>query len=159
MFKTNLRLRLRKTTIKKNERPLMRHIRFLLNIVAPLLKLTGLKGSLRFADFWVLLSKTKKTDKQLERAKRIGELVQIASRKGIFQYDCLERSLVIWILLKREGIPADLRLGTRMRNAKVEAHAWIETNNEIVSETFNPHDRYKAFPQAFDTQIFKTQRT
>ncbi len=45
---------------------------------------------------------------------------------------CLEQSLALWILLRRRGIEADLRLGVQPR--PFGAHAWVEHRGEPVNE-------------------------
>ncbi len=45
---------------------------------------------------------------------------------------CLEQSLTLWLLLRRRGIDADLRLG--VQPYPFGAHAWVEHRGEPVNE-------------------------
>ncbi len=45
---------------------------------------------------------------------------------------CLEQSLALWLLLRRRGIEADLRLG--VQPYPFGAHAWVEHRGEPVNE-------------------------
>jgi len=46
---------------------------------------------------------------------------------------CLERSLVLYYRLKRNGVPAALRLGVRAY--PFAAHAWVELEGNPINET------------------------
>lgn len=45
---------------------------------------------------------------------------------------CLEQSLTLWVLLRRSGVDADLRLG--VRPYPFGAHAWVEHRTRPVNE-------------------------
>jgi hypothetical protein len=45
---------------------------------------------------------------------------------------CLEQSLALYVLLRRRGVPAELRLGVQPR--PFYAHAWVELHGEPVNE-------------------------
>ncbi len=46
---------------------------------------------------------------------------------------CLEQSLTLWLLLRRRGIDADLRLG--VQPYPFGAHAWVEHRGEPINES------------------------
>lgn len=46
--------------------------------------------------------------------------------------ECLEQSLVAYVLLRRRGVPVQLRLG--VQPYPFHAHAWIELNGRAISE-------------------------
>ena len=62
---------------------------------------------------------------------------------------CLERSLALWWLLRRQGIASDLRIGARKVDNKFEAHAWVEHNGIAINEPENLHRHYASFDTAF----------
>jgi hypothetical protein len=45
---------------------------------------------------------------------------------------CLKRSLILFRLLRRRGIPAELRLGVRTVEGTFSAHAWIECGGRTL---------------------------
>ena len=49
-----------------------------------------------------------------------------AERRLLFKASCLEHALVLWWLLRRHGIPAEVRIGGRKEQGRFEAHAWVE---------------------------------
>jgi Transglutaminase-like superfamily len=63
-------------------------------------------------------------------------MVASASDEGIFHGKCLEQSMVLWWLLKRQQLPAELQLGGRRTNTGFEAHAWVEVEGNVI----NDHD-------------------
>ena len=67
------------------------------------------------------------------RAMRTGWLVRIASIHGLVQGNCLAQSLTIWWLLRRQRICADLRIGVRKRQGRLEAHAWMEYQSRSLN--------------------------
>ena len=48
---------------------------------------------------------------------------------------CLSRSLVLWALLRRRGVMAELRVGFRRREGKMEGHSWVELEGVPLNET------------------------
>lgn len=46
---------------------------------------------------------------------------------------CLEQSLTMFLLLRRRGVPAELRLGVQPRPFR--AHAWIEAGGRPIGES------------------------
>lgn len=56
----------------------------------------------------------------------IARMQAAAERRLFFKPSCLEHALVLWWLLRRHGIPADIRLGGRKELGRFEAHAWVE---------------------------------
>ena len=60
------------------------------------------------------------------RAADAARMVLAASRHAPCRADCLRRSLVLWWLLRRAGLDAELRIGVRKQDGQLEAHAWVE---------------------------------
>jgi hypothetical protein len=82
-------------------------------------------------------------------ASKITELtahmVNAADRHGLAHPSCLAKSLTLWWLLGRQGIPSQLRIGTRKDKEKFEAHAWVERDGTALNEPDEPHHHYAAF--------------
>lgn len=59
---------------------------------------------------------------------------RVAAASAFMPYGrkCLERSLVLFFQLKRNGVPVVLRLGAQAH--PFAAHAWVEYNGEPVNE-------------------------
>lgn len=62
-----------------------------------------------------------------QAAERVAREVERAGREySVYPVDCLVRSLVVVLLLRRRGIAAELRVGVRTLTGRFEAHAWVE---------------------------------
>jgi hypothetical protein len=79
---------------------------------------------------------TSLTPDSLKSARHFAHMVASASDEGIFHGKCLEQSMVLWWLLKRQQLPAELQLGGRRTNTGFEAHAWVEVEGNVI----NDHD-------------------
>lgn len=70
-----------------------------------------------------------------EEIEVVGEMVILASRHyPFYQPTCLRRSLVLWYLLRRRGVPASLKLGVRATGGELEGHAWVEQDGHVVGD-------------------------
>jgi Transglutaminase-like superfamily len=85
------------------------------------------------------------TSTSLESARIVARMEAIAARNLLFRPSCLERSLVLWWLLRRRGIPAELRIGARKDAQKLEAHAWVECCGTIVNQPDGTHLHFTPF--------------
>ncbi|MCB0185332.1 MAG: lasso peptide biosynthesis B2 protein, partial [Caldilineaceae bacterium] len=72
----------------------------------------------------------------------------LAVRHGLYEGNCLSRSLTLWWLLRRQGIAADLRIGVRRHQGVLEAHAWVEYLGMPLNEQTQVHEQYAAFAAA-----------
>ena len=79
------------------------------------------------------------------RAMRTGWLVRIASIHGLVQGNCLAQSLTIWWLLRRQRISADLRIGVRKQQGRLEAHAWMEYQSRSLSHDAGTGGQFSPF--------------
>lgn len=76
------------------------------------------------------------------------EMVELAARNSIIHPTCLVRSLVLWRFLRTRGIESSLRIGVRMRDKKMEAHAWVERAGRVLNDTQDIGQQYAAFDRA-----------
>ena len=57
---------------------------------------------------------------------RIATLVNIAARRASIPATCLTRSLLLRWMLQRRGVVSQLRIGVRLNQGTLDAHAWVE---------------------------------
>ncbi len=53
--------------------------------------------------------------------------------------------MTLCYLLRRRGIPADLRFGARKQSARLEAHAWVEHLGVPLNEDQGEHRHFLPF--------------
>jgi hypothetical protein len=58
----------------------------------------------------------------------------------------LSRSTSVWWLLRRRGVPAELRIGVRKSHRELKAHAWVECQGMAVNDNARRVRGYAAFP-------------
>ncbi len=78
------------------------------------------------------------------RAAAAARMVSIAAFSGPYRAGCLRRSLVLVILLRRQGIEGELVFGTRRIAQSLEAHAWVEIQGIVIND--HPHIRQQYTP-------------
>jgi Transglutaminase-like superfamily len=78
-------------------------------------------------------------------ARRISQLEMAAARNIPLRTNCLEQSLVLWWLLERRGIAAELRIGARKDADHLEAHAWVEFDGQVLNEPAEEHRHFVPF--------------
>jgi hypothetical protein len=83
-----------------------------------------------------------------EQAQRVGRIVNVVARYGLFRGNCLHRSLTLWWLLRQRGAQPDLRIGARRREGRFEAHAWVEWRGVVLNDSPDVGRQYAPFEQA-----------
>jgi hypothetical protein len=79
------------------------------------------------------------------RLQSAARMVRAAARRSLIKTGCLEESLALWFLLRREGIAADLRIGARKIAGNFDAHAWVECDGEALNQVEEVHRHYAVF--------------
>lgn len=73
--------------------------------------------------------------------------VEAAGRRLLSRNPCLPKALAVLVLFRRAGAEAQLRLGVaREGDAPVRAHAWVESEGEVVIGGDVPLDEYTPLP-------------
>lgn len=65
-----------------------------------------------------------------------------------FRINCLEQSLVLWWLLRRHGLLADLKIGARKEAGRFEAHAWVVFDGGVIGDAGEQHLHFAPFAGA-----------
>jgi hypothetical protein len=120
----------------------------LLPASALLLRLTGLRGCQRLFSHFITTKTAlnlQYSEAALSRAVRTNHLVSLAVRHGLCNANCLQRSLVLWWLLRRLGIQSSLHFGTRKEAGQFEAHAWIEFGGVVLNDSDEVRREYSTF--------------
>ena len=83
------------------------------------------------------------------RAVSVSRVVGIAAGRGPFRASCLRRSLLLWWLLKRDGIETILRVGVNRESGALHAHAWVEYRGRPLNDADDIALRFPAFERNF----------
>lgn len=79
-------------------------------------------------------------------ARPLGEAVSLVAGRSIIGARCLGRSLVLWFLLRRRGVDAELVIGAESpRGGELPAHAWVEVAGEPVNDAIDVRERFGSF--------------
>jgi len=82
---------------------------------------------------------------QREAALRAARAVRSAELHGPANPNCLERSMTLWWLLRREGVEGELHIGARKESGRFEAHAWVELDGQVLNDGADVHQHYARF--------------
>ena len=87
------------------------------------------------------------TDASLSTAEiaRIAALVNSAAGLAPIPATCLTRSLLLGWMLQRRGVPSQLRIGVRMNQGKLDAHAWVEYAGVPINDQPDVGQQFAAF--------------
>jgi hypothetical protein len=109
------------------------------------LRLAGFRRWRRVLEWLVPAPPGSLTSCSVECARTVARMESAAARNLFFRPNCLERSLVLWWLLGRRGIAAELRIGARKDAQKLEAHAWVECGGVVIDEPEETHLHFVPF--------------
>jgi hypothetical protein len=82
---------------------------------------------------------------QRETALRAVRAVRSVELHGPANPNCLERSMTLWWLLRRNGVEGELHLGARKESGRFEAHAWVELGGQVLNDGAEVHQHYARF--------------
>lgn len=84
----------------------------------------------------------------LSRVTVTSRMVQVAARRCPWRANCLQQSLALWWLLRRQGIGSDLRIGVHKDTAHFQAHAWVEYQGVALNDHPDVEQRFASFERA-----------
>jgi hypothetical protein len=124
----------------------------LLPVISVSLKIRGFGGTQKALQNFLPSKTGKGIDNNATGAERVRlavRMVNAAARHGLGRPTCLEKSLALWWLLRREGTVSRVRIGARKAAGKFEAHAWVERDGVALNEPGDEHQHYASFDAAF----------
>ena len=140
-------------------RGLLLRAAILLPVISVSLKARGFRGTqeslLRFRPGVLRDTRAGAASPQHEiaRSQLTARMVNAAVRQVWSGSTCLEKSLALWWLLRRQGVASDLRIGARKVENKFEAHAWVEREGTALNEPEELHRHYAAFDEALSAPL------
>jgi Transglutaminase-like superfamily len=80
----------------------------------------------------------------LQRARGTARMVRTAAHNSVCRPNCLPRAIVLWWLLRGQGVACELRIGVANQASRLIAHAWVECVGVALDardSSFRPFDR------------------
>ena len=90
----------------------------------------------------------------LDELTRLGYLVNSAAHHVLPAGNCLTRSLYLQWLLRRRGVPTDLRIGVQLSDGQLLAHAWVEYAGHPLNDAPDVADRYAPFARPLPAPVW-----
>jgi hypothetical protein len=87
------------------------------------------------------------------QVRTTARMVRIAVRYNSPWNNCLKQSLVLWWLLRRQGIDSELRIGVKQEQGKLEAHAWVEYDGKVLNDSPDVRSRFTMFDRPIEVKL------
>ena len=115
-------------------------------LLAPIQLMLKTRGLKRTAGFLAARSDRPLAVADRETAVSMAEAVSLVAGRKVVGALCLGRSLLLWFLLRRRGMDAQLVIGAK---APVDdswiAHAWVELDSRPINDADDVRERYGSF--------------
>lgn len=92
-------------------------------------------------------------DDRISKIVQTTRMVQLAVKYCQPWAKCLASSLVLWGLLRHQGIDSELRIGVRREATNFEAHAWVECEGFVLNDAGNVRDRFAMFDRPIEVNL------
>jgi len=104
------------------------------------------RGFKRTAGALAARSKRRPVPTEPREARPFSEAVALVAGRPVVGAQCLVRSLVLWFLLRRRGVDAQLVIGAAVpQGDELPAHAWVEVAGVPVNDTLDVRERFGSF--------------
>jgi hypothetical protein len=80
---------------------------------------------------------------------------RIVKRSTGIAGNCLVRSLTLWTMLLRRGLPTDLRVGFRKRDGRIQGHAWVEYGDAPINEDINETKTFVPYSEPVSYDLWR----
>ncbi len=90
---------------------------------------------------------------RLSKIVQTTRMVQLAVKYCQPWAKCLQKSLVLWGLLRHQGIDSELRIGVRREASNFEAHAWVESEGFVLNDTQDVGERFAMFERPIEANL------
>ena len=88
--------------------------------------------------------KPRDSGSELQRAQEVAQIVAMAANSGLVKATCLRQSLMLWWILRTQGMPSNIRFGVRVNEGELEAHAWVEYDGIVLNDPADVRRNYRA---------------
>jgi hypothetical protein len=92
----------------------------------------------------------------LDEIVRIATLVNIAALHVPFPATCLTRSLLLGWTLRRRGVASQFRIGVRLTQGALDAHAWVEYAGVPINDRPEVGKEFAPFAEILSPGAFQS---
>jgi hypothetical protein len=92
----------------------------------------------------------------LDDIVRVATLVNIAALHVPFRATCLTRSLLLGWILRRRGVASQLRIGVRLTQGVLDAHAWVEYAGIPINDRPDVGGQFAPFAEVLPSGAFQS---
>lgn len=129
------------------------------NFLHLLLQIIGLNRSLSILRHFLknpkIIYEIPSEDKLLAFSEYTNRLFNAFRGRKFVYCNCLSSSILLWFILKRQGLDTHLLIGAKKNNGKLVAHAWIEIGQYPLNAGKEVRQGYSTFKHDF-SQILNT---
>ncbi len=95
---------------------------------------------------WLARRSSAPASNSFTRSRDLAALVNGVAAQPVVGARCLGRSLVLWFMLRRRGVDADLVVGAEApATGQLPAHAWVEVDGTPVNDAPDVRERFGSF--------------
>ena len=87
------------------------------------------------------------------QGEKICRSVELAVRQSPIRSNCLQKSLVLWFLLRCQDIDSELRIGVQRNQGEFQAHAWIERGGIVLNDSPTVRQQYAVFKHPIEVKL------
>ena len=98
-------------------------------------------------------SKTHFFNEPEKMIEKLTYLVEAAAKYSPARPLCLARSLMLWAILRKYGVIAEIKIGVRKLESEFQAHAWVEYQGKVLNDQKNVGDPYSPFPLKVEPKV------
>lgn len=115
------------SALPPGERALAWRLALLLPLIDISLRLMGFQRSWRWLAHFAPASAPMVAElEDISAASRVAYIARAVGARSPWRTSCLRQALALWLLLRRRGLDAQLKIGVIRRQAPFMAHAWVE---------------------------------
>lgn len=78
---------------------------------------------------------------------RMAAIARAVGARSPWRASCLRQALVLWWLLRRHGLAAELKIGVVSRGLPLQAHAWVELEGQALDPEVPPDAVFPPLPE------------
>lgn len=135
------------TQLSLFEWKLLLQVLVLIPVVTLSLYVFGYRRSLSFMNYLLPAGTNEKlpAHDETEKVSAISRMVKITANHAPYPANCLKQSLILWWLLARSGIRAEIIFGVQEnKGEEFSMHAWVEYNGYDLLNKSREHSNYIA---------------